>query len=100
MSATFSWETQELLDRADRAIEHSIEAREDCARGLAEARRWMLHVELALYGDRAETIRQGDGARGDRARYCSRKISRSKVGEDNGIDLAAKRKEKGSCNLI
>ena len=31
---------------------------------------------------------------------AARKISRSKVGEDNGIDLAAKRKEKGSCNLI
>jgi hypothetical protein len=58
MNPSFSWQTQQLLNRADKAIEHSIEAREYCARGLAEARRWMLHVELALYGDRAETIRK------------------------------------------
>jgi hypothetical protein len=37
MSATFSCETQELLDRAERAVERSIELREQSARGIADA---------------------------------------------------------------
>jgi hypothetical protein len=61
MSLTFSWETQELLDRADKAIEHSIEAREQSAIGIAQAKKWMLYVELSLYRDRAIPLRNSTG---------------------------------------
>jgi hypothetical protein len=58
MSATFSWETKDLLDRADRAIERSMELRKESARALAEARRWMLHVEMNLWRYPDETSRK------------------------------------------
>jgi hypothetical protein len=63
MSATFSSETQELLDRAERAIERAAELREERAKGIAKARRWMLYVEMNLcrYPDetsRKETVRR------------------------------------------
>lgn len=49
MVATFSWETQELLDRADRAIERSIDAREESARGIAEAQKRLRFMETNIY---------------------------------------------------
>jgi hypothetical protein len=56
MSATFSSETQELLDRAERAIERSIEARRDSAKRIAEAQNWVRSVETNIY--RANTLRK------------------------------------------
>ena len=56
MVATFSWETQELLDRADRAIERSIDAREESAKGIAEAQKWLRFMERNIY--RADRLRK------------------------------------------
>ncbi len=50
MAAKFSWETQELLDRADRAIERSIKVREETARAIAKAQEWI--SEVNMYRDR------------------------------------------------
>jgi hypothetical protein len=63
MSAIFSWETQELLDRADRAIERSMELRRESARALAKAQRWMLHVEMNLCRYPDETTRKNTAQR-------------------------------------
>jgi len=63
MSATFSWETKDLLDRADRAIEHSMELRKESARALTEARRWMRYVEVNLYWENAPGHSTKRGAR-------------------------------------
>jgi hypothetical protein len=49
MVATFSWETQEMLERADRAIKRSIDAREESARGIAEAQKWLRFMETNMY---------------------------------------------------
>jgi hypothetical protein len=58
MTSTFSWETKILLDRADRAIERSMKLREESARELARARRWILYVEMNLCRSPDETSRK------------------------------------------
>jgi hypothetical protein len=48
MAQRFSEETQELLDRAQRAIDHAVEIREQTRRQLADAARKSFDFELAL----------------------------------------------------
>jgi hypothetical protein len=62
MSAIFSWETKDLLDRADRAIERLMELRKESARAVAQAKKFVRYVQVNLYRDSTDTFRQQTAA--------------------------------------